>query len=143
MYVVYNANAMTCPKQKPFYVGMSTLTEDTVVLDHAYSYMYKMYPTKSTATQHTAAEFSIDSIVSDTDSRLYTGLTLNVLLCLISTLILFAKKLKYKINVSEQIRVGITFQDVGRRFQISIQLASAIFSSWINIMAEHLTSCVM
>lgn len=109
-----------------------------------------MYPTKSTATQHTTAEFSIDSIVSDTDSRFYTGLTLHVLLCLISTLKPFAKKLKYKMNVSDQIlsaliclRVGITFQDVGRRFQIFTQIASAIFSSWINIMAEHLTSCVM
>jgi len=140
-------NPLTCPKQKPLYVDISTQTEDTVALDHAYSYMY---PTKSTATQHTTAEFSIDSIVSDTDSRFYTGLTLNVLLCLISTLKPFAKKLKYKMNVSDQIlsalirlRVGITFQDVGRRFQISTQLASAIFSSWINIMAEHLTSCVM
>lgn len=60
------------------------------------------------------------------------------------------KKIEIQKNVSDQIisalirlRVGITFQDVGRRFQISTQLASAIFSSWINIMAEHLTSCVM
>ena len=53
---------------------MSTQTEDTVALDHAYSYMY---PTKSTATQHTTAEFSIDSIVSDTDSRQYSYSTYN------------------------------------------------------------------
>ena len=91
-HVCFYANPLTSPNQKPLYVDMSTQTEEAVALDHAYSYMYKMYPTKSPATQHTAAEFSIDSIVSDTNSRLYSGLTLNVLLCLISPLKPFAKK---------------------------------------------------
>ena len=136
-------NTTHCRKK---YVDTSTQTEDLVKLDHAYAYLY---PTKDAATQHSNPEFGMNKVTSDSDARFYTGLTLSVLACLISTLKPYGKTLKYKMKVSDQIllvltrlRLGITMEDLGRRFQISTQLASSIFNTWIDIMAKHLTSCM-
>ena len=136
-------NAKQCNRK---YVDTSTQTEDPVKLDHAYAYLY---PTKDAATQNSNPEFGMNKVTSDSDARFYTGLTLNVLSCLISSLKPYGQKLKYKMKIADQIllvlvrlRLGITMQDLGRRFQISTQLASLIFNTWIDIMAKHLTSCM-
>jgi hypothetical protein len=42
-----------------------------------------------------------------------------------------------------RLRLGLAFQDLGKRFGISFQLCSAIFSSWIKIMHKHLKNCVL
>lgn len=133
---------------KPKMIDSSTQTIDIVALDHSYGYMKR---TRNASCQQTSAEFSIDSVASDSDAKFYTGLSLTVLLTLIQTLSVFGKKLPYKLKIEDQIlsvllrlRLGLTFSDLGRRFNISTQLMSSIFHSWINIMAKHLyENCVM
>lgn len=133
---------------KPKMVDSSTQTIDIVALDHNYGYSKR---TRNASCQQISAEFSIDSVTSDSDAKFYTGLSLTVLLTLIQTLSVFGKKLPYKLRIEDQIlsvllrlRLGLTFSDLGRRFNISTQLMSSIFNSWISIMAKHLyDNCVM
>lgn len=132
---------------RPELVDSSTQTEDLVKLDHPYAYQRT---SRNVSTQHTTPEFSIENTISNTDARFYTGLTYTVLMTLITTLSSFGKKLSYKLNVADQIlsvlmrlRLGLNFHDIGRRFNISRQLASCIFNSWIEIMAVELSDCIV
>lgn len=57
----------------------------------------------------------------------------------------YGKDLPYLLSIDEQalltlvrIRLGLQFQDLGKRFGISHQLASRNFNSWINILAVQL-----
>ena len=58
--------------------------------------------------------------------------------------------LPYLLTVEEQItltlvrlRLGLQFQDLGKRFGISHQLASRVFNSWIDILAFQLKDLIM
>ena len=122
-----------------------TQTQDLIKLDHSYF----GNPTKSVGTQHSSSEFSVEFSVSNSDAKFYTGLNSEVLASLITTLWPFGEHLPYKLEISDQIflvlmrlRLGLQFQDIGRRFNISRQLAASTFHSWIDIMAEKLTDCI-
>ena len=138
----------TLCRNKVQLVDASTQTVDVVALDHCYQYSKR---TRNASCQQSSAEFSIENVASDIDARFYTGLTLVVLCSLIDTLKEYGKKLPYKLNVGDQIlavlvrlRLGLTFHDIGRRLNVSTQLMSCIFHSWIDIMAKHLYSnCVI
>ncbi|XP_052225020.1 uncharacterized protein LOC127840648 [Dreissena polymorpha] len=143
VYVCCHSQPELCKKR---FVETSTQTQDLVVLDHAYSYLKS---TRSTGTQHTTTEFNVGTISNDSDARFYTGLTLSVLLSLVSALTPFANKLQYKLNVGDQIlavlirlRLGLSFKDIARRFGVSTPLASKMFKSWMTIMADNLSDCV-
>lgn len=125
----------------------STQTEDIIKIDHPYAFDKT---TKNASTQNSTPEFSIQDICSDTDARFYTGLNFEVLMSLITMLTPFGKKLSYKLSIEDQIlsvlmrlRLGLNFQDIGRRFNISRQLAFSIFNTWIDIMAAELTDCLV
>ncbi|XP_052221056.1 uncharacterized protein LOC127837749 [Dreissena polymorpha] len=131
----------------PKMVEASTQTDDLIRLDHPYAY-HKT--TKCASTQQTTPEFSIDDISSDTDARFYTGLDYSVLMALIAMMIPFGKALSYKLNISDQIlsvlmrlRLGLTFFDISRRFNISRPLVANIFHTWIDILAVKLSDCVV
>ena len=58
--------------------------------------------------------------------------------------------LPYLLAVDEQmtltlvrLRLGLQFQDLGKRFGISHQLASRVFNSWIDILAFQLKDLIM
>lgn len=62
----------------------------------------------------------------------------------------YGKDLPYLLSIDEQalltlvrLRLGLQFQDLGKRFGISHQLASRIFNSWINILAVQLKDLIM
>jgi hypothetical protein len=64
---------------------------------------------------------------------------------LLSTIKQFGKELPYKLSIPNQIllvlmrlRLALTFKDIGRRFNVSHQLASNIFHTWIDIMSKEL-----
>ncbi|XP_052784430.1 uncharacterized protein LOC128220189 [Mya arenaria] len=132
---------------KPKLVVSSTQTIDLVAHDHTYWYSLK---TKTVSTQHSSAEFGFENIQTDTDSRFYTGLSLSVFMTLISTLSTYGKGFPYRMSVPNQIlsvllrlRLALTFEDIGRRFGVSHQLMSNVFKSWINVMSQHLSHCVV
>jgi len=132
---------------KPKLVDSSTQTIDLVAHDHNYWCSVK---TRNVSTQHTSPEFGIDSIKTDSDARFYTGLSLSVFLTLISQLSSYGKGLPYRMSVSNQIlsvlvrlRLALTFEDIGRRFGVSHQLMSNMFQSWIDIMSQHLSHCLV
>ena len=92
----------------------------------------------------------MEGITTDTDARFYTGLNLTVLMTLMTILSPFGKYLSYKLSVPDQIlsvlvrlRLGLNFHDIGRRFGMSRQLAASIFHSWIEIMADKLSDCIV
>ena len=71
-------------------------------------------------------------------------------LTLISQLSSYGKGLPYRMSVSNQIlsvlvrlRLALTFEDIGRRFGVSHQLMSNMFQSWIDIMSQHLSHCLV
>lgn len=128
-------------------VDTSTQTEDFVTLDHPY--VYEM-STKNVGTQHSTAEFSFQDITSDSDARFYAGLNLTILTALVTMLSTYGKNLPYKLPASDQIlsvlmrlRLGLKFHDIGRRFNVSRTLASAMYRSWIDIMSLKLSDCVV
>jgi len=140
---VYSNNC----RNKPTVVDASTQTVDVVGLDHTYGYSKK---TRNVGCQQTTSEFSFDSITSDSESRFYTGLRLSVFLTLLTTLSQYGESLPYKVNIKDQIfavlvrlRLGLTIQDLARRLNISRQLMSKIFHSWIDIMTTHLSNCIV
>lgn len=62
----------------------------------------------------------------------------------------YGKDLPYLLSIDEQalltlvrLRLGLQFQDLGKRFGISHQLASRIFNSWINILAVQLKDLII
>jgi hypothetical protein len=134
-------------KNRPTMVDSSTQTIDIVELDHNYGYTKK---TRNASNQHSVSEFSAENVTTDSDSRFYTGLNLTVFLTLIATLSPHGSKLPFKLKVADQIfavlvrlRLGLTYQDLARRLNVSAQLMSDMFNSWLDIMAEHLSSCVI
>lgn len=134
-------------RHQPVLVDSSTQTVDIVALDHNYIYNKK---TKNTSTQCTTPEFGIDNITTDSESIFYTGLHLTMFLNLVKVLSIHGEKLPFRLKISDQIlsvlvrlRLALSFQDIARRFNVSHQLISKIFHSWINIMAKHLSDCVV
>lgn len=135
-----------CKNAKKTTCEMSTQTIDLISLDHSYFYSHK---TKDAAVQHNSSEFSIECISTDSDSVFYTGLSFTILMTLISCLTKFGHSLPFRLKVPDQIllvlvrlRLALTFRDIGRRFDISHQLASRIFNTWIDIMSTHLSLCI-
>lgn len=132
---------------RPKLVDVSTQTIDLVALDHNYWYSCK---TRTVSTQQNSPEFSVENIKTDSDARFYTGLSLTVFLSLVSTLTTYGKGLPYRMSVPNQIlsvllrlRLALTFEDIGRRCGVSHQLVSNIYHSWIDIMSQHLSECVV
>lgn len=80
----------------------------------------------------------------------YTGLSLTVYSTLVDIMRVHDKDLPYLLSTDEQVlltlvrlRLGLQFQDLGKRFGISHQLASRIFNLWINILAVQLKDLIM
>ncbi|KAH3725712.1 hypothetical protein DPMN_051561 [Dreissena polymorpha] len=129
-------------RNRPVMVNTSTQTVDVVELDHNYMCMEK---TKNAGVQHSSAELGAENISCESDSRFYTGLTLTQLFTLIATLAPFGSHLPFKMKVADQIfavlvrlRLGLTYEDLAMRLNMSAHLVSDIFNSWLDIMAEHL-----
>ena len=132
---------------KPKLVDCSTQTIDIVSLDHSYWYSGK---TRNASTQNNSPEFGAEYIETDSDSQFYTGLSLATFLTLVATLSKFGQELPYKMSVANQIlsvllrlRLALTFEDIGRRFKVSHQLISKVYHSWVEIMSEHLSKCIV
>ena len=80
----------------------------------------------------------------------YTGLSLSVFNTLVDIMKVHGNTLPYLLTVAEQItltlvrlRLGLQFQDLGKRFGISHQLASRVFNSWIDILYLQLKDQIM
>jgi hypothetical protein len=134
----------TCTSYKPK-VNVSTQTVDHLQ-DHTYILNFS---TKDVGTQ-TCRELASLKILSEKDAVFYTGLSLTVYSTLVGVMKVHGNDLPYLLPVDEQIlltlvrlRLGLQFQDLGKRFGISCQLASKIFQSWISILSVQLKDLIL
>lgn len=122
----------------------------TQTIDSLHDHLYCLQLTSNTVGTQTTRELSSFKILTEKDSVFYTGLSLTVYSTLVDIMRVHGNELPYLLSIDEQVlltlvrlRLGLQFQDLGKRFGISHQLASRIFNSWINILAVQLKDLIM
>ncbi|ESO96007.1 hypothetical protein LOTGIDRAFT_159987 [Lottia gigantea] len=94
-------DGIICHSPSDFCSRLVNTSEMSTQTEHSYSILKPTY--KAVSTQHTTAEFSSSILKTDSDSKFYTGLTLTVLLSIISSLSSFGEKLSFSLPVFDQI----------------------------------------
>lgn len=130
------------------YKSRSNAGTQTLDSLHDHNYNFK-FSAKSVGTQ-TCRELTTFQICTEKDSIFYTGLSLTVFSTLVELMRVHGEHLPYSLSIKEQVlltlvrlRLGLQFQDLGKRFEISFQLASRIFHSWINLLSDHLKDLIL
>ncbi|VDI47584.1 Hypothetical predicted protein [Mytilus galloprovincialis] len=88
------------------------------------------------------------SIVTDSDSLLYTGVSKEVFFTL-AEVMSEVNTFKFQLEVADQLllvlmklKLNLLFDDLARRFGISKSLASKMFNAWMPVLAEKLKDLV-
>ena len=88
-------------------------------------------------------------IATDSDSKLYTGVSRPVFLTIVECMTPFAKK-EWKLPVGDQIlmtlmkvKLNLLLADLARRFGVSESLVSKTISFWLDKLAAHLSSLIV
>lgn len=139
-----------CNNFLPSVSDKETQWEDPRLLDHKYSVIY------STVVKSTAVQCSLDIeetkaasfLKTDSDAKLYAGLTCIIFWTLVKCMEPFAKK-KVVMPVCDQIfmtlmklRLNLVHGDLSRRFGVSESFVSRNVKFWIDTLAKHLSELI-